>query len=354
MKGIILHGGFGTRLRPFTYTRPKQLLPIANVPMSQCGLNSLKNAGINDIAIIIGGENSYKVKDYYGNGEKFGVKITYVEQDYPKGISHAIGLCQDFVDTDKFAVFLGDNILLKDISQSVKDFEKGDEAARILLCEVSNPSQFGVAQLSSDGSLVKIVEKPKNPPTNLAVIGIYFLTTSIFEVIANLKPSWRNELEITDALQVLLESKQKISYDVITHYWKDTGTPSDIIDANKILLSQMEPYFFGIREDQVIIKGNVMVGKGTTIRKGVTIEGPVIIGENCIIGDGAYLGPNTSIGNNCKINSCSINNSIVMDGCEISCGLKISESIISYNTTIKSNSPKNTIFTLGEDNKILL
>ena len=248
MKGIILHGGFGTRLRPLTYTRPKQLLPIANIPMSQYGLNSLKNAGINDIAIIIGGENSYKVKDYYGNGEKFGVKITYVEQDYPKGISHAIGLCQDFVGTDKFAVFLGDNILLKDISQSVKDFEKGDEAARILLCEVSNPSQFGVAQLSSDRSLVKIVEKPKNPPTNLAVIGIYFLTTSIFEVIANLKPSWRNELEITDALQVLLESKQKISYDVITHYWKDTGTPNDIIDANKILLSQMEPYFLGMRE----------------------------------------------------------------------------------------------------------
>ncbi len=354
MKGVILHGGFGTRLRPLTYTRPKQLLPIANIPMSQYGLNSLKNAGIKDIAIIIGGENSYKVKDYYGNGEKFGVNITYIEQDYPKGISHAIGLCMDFIGTDKFVVFLGDNILLKDITQSVREFEKNDESARILLCEVSNPSQFGVAQLSSDGSLVKIVEKPKNPPTNLAVIGIYFLTPSIFDIIADLKPSWRNELEITDALQKILESKQKISYDVITHYWKDTGTPNDIIDANKTLLSQMEPYFWGIKEDQVVINGNVMIGKGTKIGKGTTINGPVLIGENCTIGNDINLGPNTSIGNNCKINLCNIDNSIIMDNCDITCKLKISESIISYNTIIRQNSTENAIFTLGEDNKIAL
>jgi glucose-1-phosphate thymidylyltransferase len=322
--------------------------------MSQYGLQSLKNSGIRDIAIIIGGENSYKVKEYYGDGQKFGVQITYIEQDYPKGISHAIGLCQDFIGTDKFVVFLGDNVLLKDISNSVKEFQTGDETARILLCEVPNPSQFGIAQLSEDGSILKIMEKPKNPPTNLAVIGIYLLTPYIFDVISKLKPSWRNELEITDALQMLLELKQKITYDVITHYWKDTGTQADIIDANGAILSQLEPYFLGKKENGVEILGKVMIGRGTEMKTGVSIQGPVIIGENCVIGHNVHIGPNTSIGNNCKIDSCNIENSIIMDNCEINCSVKIRDSIISYNTTIRSSSTKNAIFALGDDNKIIL
>ena len=224
MKGIILHGGHGTRLRPLTHTGPKQLLPIANKPMSQFCLEAIAETGINEIAIIIGGIGSNKVREYYGNGEKFGVKITYIEQDEPKGIAHAIKLSQEFVNGEKFLVFLGDNIIQKSITEFVKNFKNSDYDATILLCEVDNPSRFGIADVS-DGKILKITEKPKNPNSNLAVTGIYLLTPKIFEIIDNLKPSWRNELEITDALDNLLKKNNNISFEKITDYWKDTCTP---------------------------------------------------------------------------------------------------------------------------------
>jgi glucose-1-phosphate thymidylyltransferase len=353
MKGIILHGGHGTRLRPFTYTRPKQLLPIANIPMSQYCVDSLKNAGITNIAMVIGGDNSFKVREYYGNGEKFGVEIIYVEQDQPRGISHAISLCKNFIGNDKFVVFLGDNILLKDISESVEQFRNSNDAAKILLCEVSNPTQFGIADVEKNGKIKKIIEKPKNPPSNLAVIGIYFLTPIIFEIIPRLKPSWRNELEITDALQMLLEEGKIISYDTITNYWKDTGTISDILDANKTILENIKSYFEGKKDDTVIINGKVMVGRNSYIKGGVKIDGPVIIGENCIVDGNIHIGPNVSIGNNSKISNCTIDNSIIMDGCIIDYNGSLTNSIMSYNSQITSNNEKKSVLILGEDNKIV-
>ena len=179
MKGILLHGGHGTRLRPLTHTGPKQLLPIANKPMSEYCIESMKDAGVKEIAIIIGGIGAQKVKDYYGDGKKLGVNITYIQQDFPRGISHAISLCEDFVNNEKFLVFLGDNIIQKSISGIGKDFEKSNDAATILLCEVKNPSRFGIADIEN-GQIKKIIEKPKNPPTNLAVTGIYFLNSNYF------------------------------------------------------------------------------------------------------------------------------------------------------------------------------
>ncbi|MEM2786634.1 MAG: glucose-1-phosphate thymidylyltransferase, partial [Candidatus Nitrosotenuis sp.] len=289
MKGIILHGGHGTRLRPLTHTGPKQLLPIANKPMSQYCLESLIEAAITDIAIIIGGIGSNKVKEYYGTGEKFGAKITYVEQDYPRGIAHAIRLCKDFVANEKFVVFLGDNIIQKSIRDFVTAFERSDSKASLLLCEVDNPSRFGIADLKN-GRITKIMEKPKNPPTNFAVTGIYFLTPTIFDVIDRLKPSARNEFEITDALQMLLGEGNKITYDMITDYWKDTGTPEDIIHANGAILDKINPYFFGKKEDGVTLEGKIMVGEGTIIKSGSKITGPVIIGKNCIIESDTVIG----------------------------------------------------------------
>jgi len=192
MKGIVLHGGHGTRLRPLTHAGPKQLLPIANKAMSQYCIESIYEAGITDIAIIIGGLGANKVREYYGNGENFGVNITYIEQDEPRGIAHAIRLCKEFVNN-------GDNIIQKPITDFVENFNKSDYDATVLLCEVDNPSRFGIADVENE-KIVKITEKPKKPTSNLAVTGIYLLTPLIFEVIDNLKPSWRNELEITDAL----------------------------------------------------------------------------------------------------------------------------------------------------------
>ena len=353
MKGILLHGGHGTRLRPLTHTGPKQLLPIANKPMSQYCIESMRDAGVTDIAIIIGGIGSNKVREYYGNGEKFNVKITYVTQDEPLGISHAINLCRSFIGDDKFLVFLGDNIIQKNISDFTNEFLKSTDDASILLCEVDNPSRFGIADIH-EGKITKIMEKPKDPPTNFAVTGIYFLTPKIFDIIDNLKPSWRNELEITDALQVLLSQNNKISYHIITDYWKDTGTPEDIINANRAILENKESYFYGEKSDDSLIIGTVLVGKGTKILGNSQIKGPAILGENCII-DNVHIGPNTSIGNNSQLQNCIIENSIIMEDCKIDCPIKIHTSIISNNSqiSIKKSENENKIFLLGEGTRII-
>jgi glucose-1-phosphate thymidylyltransferase len=354
LKGIILHGGHGTRLRPLTHTGPKQLLPIANKPMSQYCMETIKNTGIVEICVIIGGIGTNKVKEYYGSGEKFGVKITYIEQDEPRGIAHAIDLCKEFVNNEKFLVFLGDNIIKKDISEYAIDFEKSEVEASLLLCKVSNPSQFGIAELNSDGSIKKIMEKPKNPPSDLAVTGIYFLTPKIFDVISRLKPSWRNELEITDALQMLLSEGNKIKYYMITDYWKDTGTPQDIIFANSEILKDMKPYFSGKKEKDVIMDGNIMIDENTQICSGSKIIGPVIIGKNCIIE--GEIGPNASIGDNCTLKKCKIQDSIIMNNCTIENDLTLKNSIIAYNSEIKAAAPDNNekMLLLGEGSKITI
>ena len=347
MKGIILHGGHGTRLRPLTHTGPKQLLPIANKPMSQYCIESISEAGITDIAIIIGGLGSNKVKEYYKNGENFSVNLTYIEQDYPRGIAHAIRLCKDFVSNEKFMVFLGDNIIQKSISEFANNFERSKYDASILLCEVNNPSRFGIADVKN-GKILKIMEKPKNPPSNLAVTGIYFLTPKIFDIIDRLKPSGRNELEITDALQMLLEEKHNISYNVITDYWKDTGTPEDIINANSEILAHK--------------KGSI-IDKTASLGSGSHILDNSIIGMNCKIGNNVTIGPNTSIGDNVIISvgdnptdHIEIKNSIIMSNCKIEGQFVIENSIISSNCHIKRNKEKTQekIFLLGEGTKISL
>jgi len=346
MKGIILHGGHGTRLRPLTHTGPKQLLPIANKPMSQYCIESMHEAGITDIAIIIGGLGSNKVKEYYGNGEKFGVNITYIEQDEPRGIAHAIRLCKEFVNNEKFLVFLGDNIIQKPITNFVENFTKSDYDATVLLCEVDNPSRFGIADVENE-KIIKITEKPKKPTSNLAVTGIYLLTPQIFEVIDNLKPSWRNELEITDALDNLLKQNDNIGYETITDYWKDTGTPEDILNANRQVLEHIcgtaDAVFESNRHDKVSLD--------------LALRRPCIIGKNCEIDGSASIGPNVSIGDDTMISSdVVIENSIIMSGCKIDGSLNIKDSIISANCHLHGNNKDKTkkIFLLGEGTKISL
>ena len=343
MKGIILHGGHGTRLRPLTHTGPKQLLPIANKPMSQYCLESVKESGITEIAMIIGGLGSNKVRDYYGTGKKFGVNITYIEQDEPRGIAHAIRLCKEFVNDEKFLVFLGDNIIQKSIRDFVENFNKSDYDATVLLCEVDNPSRFGIADVENK-KIVKITEKPKKPTSNLAVTGIYLLTPLIFEVIDNLKPSWRNELEITDALDNLLKQNDNIGYETITDYWKDTGTPEDIINANAQVLEH-------------ICNQACIIDKSTNIESDSSVITPSIIGKNCKIDEAARIGPNASIGDNTIISSdVVIENSIIMSGCIIDGGLNIKNSIISANCHLHGNNKDKTekVFLLGEGTKIYL
>lgn len=351
MKGIILHGGHGTRLRPLTHTGPKQLLPIANKPMSQYCVETLVQAGILEIAFIIGGTGSEKVKEYYGSGEKFGAKFSYINQDYPKGIAHAISLCKEYINDEKFIVFLGDNIINRNINDYVLNFQKSNTEASVLLCEVDNPSQFGIAEVNNN-KIIKIVEKPKNPSSNLAVTGIYFLTPYIFEVIKKLKPSWRNELEIADALQILIQEKKELTFETITDYWKDTGTPKDIIEANKKILENMKPFVKGEKDESVILEGKVMIEQGVVIKSGVKISGPVIIGKNCIIEKDTKILGNTSIGEGSHIGGCTISDSIIMSNCTIEGKLEIKNSIIGSNSKIIKNHNNYNKFLLGEGSQI--
>ena len=348
MKGIILHGGHGTRLRPLTHTGPKQLLPIANKPMSEYCVEAIRDCGITDIAIIIGGIGSKKVKEYYGDGSKFNVKISYVEQDEPKGIAHAIMLCKEFVNNEKFLVFLGDNIIQKSIKDFVENFKNSDYDATVLLCKVDNPSSFGIADIK-DEKIIKITEKPKEPISNLAVTGIYLLDPVIFEIIDNLKPSWRNELEITDALDNLLRKNNNISYEKITDYWKDTGTPQDILHANGEIISKHPDFVRRHGSNKVII------GKNCKIGTDVKIEEPVIIGNNCEIIANSSIGPNVSVGDNSIISVTSLENSIIMDNCKVNSFVKIKDSIIASKSEIKGNLlSDDKIFLLGEGSKISL
>ena len=346
MKGIILHGGHGTRLRPLTHTGPKQLLPIANKPMSQYCLEAIYETGITDIAIIIGGVGSDKVREYYGNGEKFGVNISYIKQDEPRGIAHAIRLCKEFVNNEKFLVFLGDNIIQKSIIEFVENFDSSDYDATVLLCEVDNPSRFGIADIGNN-KIVKITEKPKNPTSNLAVTGIYLLTPRIFEIIDNLKPSWRNELEITDALDNLLKQNNNISFEKITDYWKDTGTPEDIIHANGEIIKKT-------LEQSKKNKNEHLIGIDSIVESNVEIIEPVVIGKNCHISNGSSIGPNVSVGDNTSISVSSIENSIIMQNCKINSDTKIKNSIIASNSEIKDESGMKKIFLLGEGSKVSL
>jgi glucose-1-phosphate thymidylyltransferase len=351
MKGIILHGGHGTRLRPLTHTGPKQLLPIANKPMSQYALEDLKNVGIHDIAIILGDIYPEKVKEYYGNGEEFGVNITYIYQEKPKGISHAIRLCKEFVGNDKFIVYLGDNVLRKNLTDYTKKFSSSDLDAMILLCEVDNPSKFGVAYVDKDDSskIKNIIEKPKNSTSNLAVIGVYFLTPKIFGIIDNLKPSSRGELEITDALQLLMDKGNTIAHDVVTGWWKDTGTPEDIIHANRLVLDSIGTENQFLAEKDISTKGNIIIGSNTNISQDSSITGPAIIGKNCKIESGVRLGPYVSIGDGCTLENCSIENSIIMENCRIDAQVNLVSSIIAQSSQIDGNAiSEKSQFLLGE------
>lgn len=351
MKGVILHGGHGTRLRPLTHTGPKQLLPIANKPMSQYALEEMRDAGVKEIAIIIGDVYPEKVKEFYGDGSKFGVKLQYIHQDKPKGISHAIRLTKEFVGNDKFLVVLGDNIFAKSLSDYARKFSSSNSDAMILLCKVDDPSRFGIAEINGSGKITKIVEKPKEPKSDLAVIGVYFLTPKIFDVIDTLKPSWRGELEITDALHLLM-NQGTIDYDIVTGWWKDTGTAEDILHANRLVLENISSYAYNNKDYE--IKNNIMIGKNTTISRDSTVTGPAIIGENCLIGPGVRLGPNVSIGNNVTLKHCEIDDSILMDNCKVEHKIHITESIIaSGSEIIHDNERKNQQFLLGERSKII-
>ncbi len=357
MKGVILHGGRGTRLRPLTHTGPKQLIPVANKPISQYVLESLRNAGIRDIAIILGDIYPEKVKEYYGDGSRFGVKITYIYQGGPKGLAHAVGKCREFVGNDRFVVHLGDDLIKGGVEKHVKEFVGAKYDGMVLLCKVKDPQRFGVAQFDANGKLVKLIEKPKEPPSEYALIGIYFFTPPIFDIIDQLKPSGRGELEITEAIQLLLDNGYNVGYRFVEGWWKDTGTPEDIVESNRLILYELKTEINGTVEDEASIQGKVRIGENTVIKHGAVIRGPVSVGENTLVESEVYIGPYTSIGNNVTIKKGEIENSIIMDHCTINVDEKITDSLIGSHSTIATNKhgkPRGYRFVIGERSKITL
>jgi len=352
---VILHGGQGTRLRPLTHTGPKQLIPVANKPISQYVLESLREAGIRDIVIVLGDIYPEKVKEFYGDGSGFGVKITYVYQVKPLGIAHAVGRCKDFVGDDPFVVHLGDDLIKGGIKKYVEKFKSSDYDGMVLLCKVKDPQRFGVAEFDAEDRLVRLVEKPKEPPSEYALSGIYFFKPVIFQMIDQLKSSERGELEITEAIQRLLDNGSNVGYRFIEGWWKDTGTPEDILESNRLVLDELKHEVSGTVEAEASIQGRLFVGENTVIRSGAIIRGPVIIGKNTVVEGGVYIGPYTSIGNNVMIKRGEIENSILMDNCRIDMDSKITDSLIGPYSVITSNEsdkPKGYRFVVGERSKI--
>ena len=332
-----------------TYTGNKHMLPIANKPMLMYGFDHMRAAGIKEIGVILGPLQE-GIVDALGDGSMYGVKITYIDQPDPKGIAHAVLVSRKFLGDSPFLVHLGDNLLKDSIPSLAQEFEKSDSDAMVVLCSVKDPSRFGVVQIEN-GKIVRLVEKPKQFISDLALTGVYFLRPSIFTVIERLKPSWRNELEITDALQKLLEQGGKITHHIVKGWWKDTGRPEDILEANQLVLKDLKNSVKGEIEPEVSITGNVDIGRGTIVRKGAVLRGPVIVGEDSEIGEGAKVGPATSIGSHVKVLGADVQNSIILDGSTLNCKEKFVDSIIGKSSTIVSDHtlhPGERRFVVGE------
>ncbi len=353
MKGLVLSGGTGTRLRPLTHTSAKQLIPVANKPVLFYALEDVRECGITDVGIIVG-HTKDEVKAAVGDGSKFDINVTYIEQDHPGGLAHAVKTAEHFLKDDPFVMYLGDNILKEGIRDLCEAFKSSGCDALIAVCKVENPQRFGVVELK-DGQVYRLVEKPKVPKSDLALAGIYFFRSPIFEAINHIKPSWRNELEITDAIQKMIDMGYRVEHKEVTGWWKDTGKPEDIIEVNQLLLKEIKTDIKGTIEDNVSISGDIVLDVNSIIHSGCKLLGPIVIGKNCEIGPNTYIGPYTSIGDNCRIIGGEIENSILIGDTTIDCGKRIVESLIGRNSTItsvKNSLPAGNKLILGEHSYI--
>jgi len=349
MKGLILSGGYGTRLRPLTYSQQKQLIPVANKPILFYAIEDVIDAGAKEIGIIVG-PNKERVIEAVKSTD-WDAEIEFIYQGEPKGLAHTILVAEDFLD-DEFVMYLGDNILREGIVEHAEKFKENKYDASIMLTEVENPQQFGVADINEDGMIKGLIEKPKVPPSNLALVGIYFFTTVILEACMSIKPSWRNELEITDAIQWLIDNGYKVGWTKVEEWWKDTGKPEDILEANRLILEDAQTKNEGTTKNSRII-GRVTIEKGVEIKDSL-VKGPSLIGRDCMIRN-SYIGPYTSIGNECVIDDTEIEDSIVMDKTEIIGGGRIIESLIGKEVKIKRKAdlPNGRKLIVGDSSEIV-
>jgi glucose-1-phosphate thymidylyltransferase len=351
MKGLILSGGKGTRLRPLTYTSAKQLVPVANKPVLFYGIEAIAGAGIRDIGIVVG-ETQAEIRAAVGDGSKWGVRVEYIEQDAPRGLAHAVKISQSFIGADPFVMYLGDNLLNKGITHFVDQFAREKPAAQILLARVPDPQMFGVAELRN-GNVVRLVEKPKDPIGDLALVGVYMFGSEIFDSVNQIAPSFRNELEITDAIQNLIDRGLTVRPHIVEGWWKDTGKLEDILEANRLILDTLERRIEGKVDDDSRVEGKVVIEDGATVERSV-IRGPAIIGRGARIVH-AYVGPFTSIMNDVEIRDSEIEHSIVLEGASLrDLANRVIDSLIGKNVRIYRIplKPSAYRFMLGDNSEV--
>ncbi|HEY6315454.1 MAG TPA: glucose-1-phosphate thymidylyltransferase [Streptosporangiaceae bacterium] len=331
MKALVLAGGSGTRLRPITHTSAKQLIPVANKPVLFYGLEAIGGAGITEVGIVVG-DTEQAIRSAVGSGQAFGLQLTYIRQSAPLGLAHAVLVARDFLGDDDFVMYLGDNFIVGGITALVEEFRTSRPDAHIMLTPVTDPRQFGVAELDNAGQLIGLEEKPQQPKSDLALVGVYLFTPAIHEAVASLKPSWRGELEITEAIQWLARNGRKVTSTIISGYWKDTGNVADMLEVNRTVLESAERTVVGQVDAVSELIGRVVVLAGARVSMS-RIVGPVIIGANTVV-TGSYIGPFTSVAPGCVIADSEIEYSIVLDGASI-CGVRrIEASLIGRNVEV--------------------
>jgi glucose-1-phosphate thymidylyltransferase len=353
LKGLILSGGKGTRLRPITHTSAKQLVPVANKPVLFYGIESLAAAGIDEVGIIIAPETGGEIREAAGDGSAFGVEITYIEQDEPRGLAHAVLTAEPFLGDSPFVMYLGDNLLRDGIIELVEAFRVQKPDALILLTPVPDPEHYGVAELNGE-QVKRLVEKPKDPVSDLALVGVYMFTSAIHDAARAIEPSWRNELEITDAIQHLIDTGLRVDPHIVRGWWKDTGQVQDMLDANRLILDDLTERIEGELVDSRV-EGRVVIEPGARLER-TTVRGPAVIGAGAQLVD-AYIGPYTAVGGGVTIERSELEHSIVLSGSSIrDLEGRIEASLIGRNVNIARSPelPRAYRFVVGDNAEIAI
>ncbi len=367
MKGLILAGGAGTRLRPITHTSAKQLVPVANKPILFYGIEDMVAAGITDIGIITG-ETGPEVMEAVGDGSDFGAKVTYLPQDEPRGLAHCVMIARDFLGEDDVVMYLGDNMLQQGLAEFVAVFERdkavastptldgasAPPAAQILLCKVPDPHRFGVAEVDEQGRVVQLVEKPEDPPSDLALVGVYLFTPAIHEAVAAIEPSPRGELEITDAIQWLIDHGHRVRHDILQGWWLDTGKKDPLLESNRRVLETLEPRIDGEVDEASTIEGRVVVERGAVVTAS-HVRGPAIIGAGARV-ERSYVGPFTAIAAGCELRDCEVEHSVILERAVIDGVPRLADSLIGRDTRVQRSvrRPSATRLMIGDDCSIEL
>jgi glucose-1-phosphate thymidylyltransferase len=349
LKGLILSGGAGTRLRPITHTSAKQLVPVANKPVLFYGIEALVEAGITEIGVIIAPETGEEIRKAAGDGSDFGARITYLEQEAPLGLAHALLTAEDYLGQSPFVMYLGDNLLRDGITDLVSAFRDSEPDALILLTRVDDPSSYGVAELNGE-RVVRLIEKPKDPPSDMALVGVYMFTPAIFEAAHSIEPSGRGELEITDAIDTLIASDRRVESHIVKGWWKDTGKLEDMLEANRLVLDDIEPRIDGELDSECRVEGRVAIEAGARLERTV-VRGPAIIGAGAQLTD-AYIGPYTAIDRDVVISDSEIEHSIVLAGSSIrNLHARMEASLLGKNVSLSRSEgmPKTLRFLVGDN-----